>query len=137
MSTRRSSGRRRATRRAGSAAPAAWQARPRWRVMRRGAIALGPGKADLLEAIATTGSITAAAKALSMSYRRAWVLVSTMNASFRKPLVSTSARRRAGAALTAEGRLVLGLYRRIESRSVAAARRDVAALVRLLGRAAV
>jgi molybdate transport system regulatory protein len=100
--------------------------------MRRGAIAMGPGKADLLEAIAANGSISSAAKSLSMSYRRAWVLVSTMNASFERPLVSTSAWRRAGAAVTPDGRLVLGLYRRIESRSVAATRRDVAALLRLL-----
>ena len=136
MSTSRAPRPRRPRGRVKSAA-AVWEARPRWRVRRRGAIALGPGKADLLQAIGTTGSITAAARSLSMSYRRAWVLVSTMNASFARPLVSTSARRRAGAALTADGRLVLDLYRRIESRSLAAARREVAALLRLLRRAAV
>ena len=105
-----------------------WEARPRWRMARRGVIAFGPGKADLLEAIAKHGSISAAAMALGMSYRRAWVLVATMNASFARPLVRTSARRRAGASLTADGRAVLALYRRIEKRSLAATRRDLAEL---------
>jgi molybdate transport system regulatory protein len=109
-----------------------WSIAPRWRVTRRGAIALGPGKADLLAAIAAMGSISAAARALGMSYRRAWVLVATMNGCFRRPLVVTSARRSAGAALTSEGRAVLGLYRRIESCSLAAARREIAALRRRL-----
>ena len=109
----------------------AWSIRPRWRLVHAGIIALGPGKADLLAAIAATGSISSAAKALRMSYRRAWVLVATMNSSFRKRLVSTSAERRAGATLTPEGRRVLALYRRIESRSLGAARRDIAKLLRL------
>ncbi len=132
MSTRRAGPRRPAPGRTGGAA--VWEARPRWRVVGRGGIALGPGKADLLEAIETTGSITSAAKRLGMSYRRAWVLVATMNASFRRPLVTTSARRRAGAALTPEGRAVLALYRRIETRSLAAASRELSALRRLLRR---
>src|SRR3981081_3180320 len=46
-------------------------------------IGVGPGKIDLLEAIASTGSITAAAKSLGMSYRRAWLLVDTMNRCFK------------------------------------------------------
>ena len=121
-------------RRSRSAAPraAAWDLRPRWRIARRGAIALGPGKADLLEAIAERGSISAAAVALGMSYRRAWVLVATMNELFARPLVATSARRRAGARLTADGRKVLALYRRIERSSLSAARRDLDALEKLL-----
>lgn len=109
-----------------------WNIRPRWRMMRGGIIALGPGKADLLEAIATTGSISSAAKALRMSYRRAWVLVATMNSSFRKRVVATSAERRAGAMLTAEGRRILALYRRIEARSIAAARPHMLSLMKLL-----
>jgi len=109
-----------------------WVTRPRWRVARDGVIALGPGKADLLEAIADRGSISSASAALGMSYRRAWTLVATMNESFRRPLVATSARRRAGAALTDTGRQVLALYRRIEARSLAAARRDLLNLRRLL-----
>jgi molybdate transport system regulatory protein len=110
-----------------------WQARPRWRVTRGARIALGPGKADLLEAIEETGSISGAAVRLDMSYRRAWVLVATMNAAFRRPVVATSERRRAGALLTPAGKRVLRLYRRIEAASIAAARRDVESLRRLLG----
>jgi molybdate transport system regulatory protein len=111
---------------------AAWEARPRWRIVRSGTIALGPGKADLLDAIAGTGSISAAAKRIGMSYRRAWVLVSIMNTSFRSPLVETFARRRIGASLTPEGSRALRLYRRIESRSRTATSADAAALLRLL-----
>jgi molybdate transport system regulatory protein len=111
-----------------------WNLAPRWRATRRGAIALGPGKADLLEAIASTGSISAAARRLGMSYRRAWVLVATMNDCFLQPLVATSRRRSAGAALTDDGRTVLALYRRIETKSLAAARRDLDALRRRLRR---
>jgi molybdate transport system regulatory protein len=101
-------------------------------VVRGGDIALGPGKADLLEAIARSGSISSAAAALGMSYRRAWLLVAAMNAAFRQPLVATTSRRRAGAALTADGSKVLSIYRRLEAASLAAASREVAALQRLL-----
>ena len=97
-----------------------WEARPRWRLSRRGAIALGPGKADLLEAIAGTGSISAASRRLGMSYRRAWLLVSTMNRCFRRPLVATATWRGKGAWLTPEGVRALRLYRRIETGSLKA-----------------
>jgi molybdate transport system regulatory protein len=100
--------------------------------VRRGVIGLGPGKADLLEAIAATGSISAAAAGLGMSYRRAWVLVDTMNRSFRRPLVATIRRRSAGAALTREGTEILRLYRAIETRSRGATRRLIEALTRRL-----
>jgi len=102
--------------------------------MGSGTIALGPGKVDLLEAIDESGSISAAAKSIGMSYRRAWMLVATMNDSFRERLVETSPRRQAGAKLTPTGRNVLRLYRRIESRSATAVQRDTAALLRLLAR---
>src|SRR5881296_845622 len=67
-----------------------WEARPRWRLTRGKEIALGPGKADLLGAIDRRGSISAAARALDMSYRRAWLLVETMNRCFGRPLVVTT-----------------------------------------------
>src|SRR6478735_7544538 len=54
-------------------------------------IAVGPGKVDLLEAIDATGSISAAARSLGMSYRRAWLLVDTMNRCFRAPVVAAEA----------------------------------------------
>ena len=79
--------------------------------------ALGPGKANLLDAIGREGSISAAGRALGMSYRRAWALVEEMNRHFRAPLVE-SARGGAGgggAGLTDLGRAVLGEYRALES----------------------
>src|SRR5262245_23976273 len=109
-----------------------WIVRPRWRVVRGSTIALGPGKADLLEAIGDQGSISGAARALGMSYRRAWLLVETMNTSFLRPLVSTEGFRGKGASLTADGRKVLRLYRDIEKRSVDSARSSVASLLRLM-----
>jgi molybdate transport system regulatory protein len=53
-------------------------------------IAIGPGKADLLRSIDATGSISASARAVGMSYRRAWLLVDTMNRCFREPVVSSA-----------------------------------------------
>jgi molybdate transport system regulatory protein len=85
-----------------------------------------------MEAIDRTGSISAAAGALGMSYRRAWMLVAAMNRCFLPPLVATSPHRRQGAALTPAGRIVLRLYRRIEARSRRAAQRDLAELRRRL-----
>ena len=74
---------------------------------------MGPGKAALLEAIRREGSISAAARSMGMSYRRAWLLVDTMNRCFRAPLVETVAGggNTAGARLTAEGEAMLTAYR--------------------------
>lgn len=105
-----------------------WTAQPRWRIQRREEIALGPGKADLLEAIDRVGSISGAARELGMSYRRAWLLVETMNRCFRRPLVATTSFRRGGAALTDEGKEVVSLYRRAEAMSLTAARGALAEL---------
>ena len=113
---------------------AAWQARPRWRISRERGIALGPGKADLLQAIDRTRAISRAAVELGMSYRRAWMLVAEMNASFREPLVETSRWRGGGASLTPAGRRVLHLYRLLESRSLAAGRLPLQGLRKLLRR---
>ena len=79
-------------------------------------IAMGPGKADLLEAIAESGSISAAGRALGMSYRRAWLLVDTMNRCFAQPLVETTpgGGKASGAKVTAAGEAILGAYRALE-----------------------
>ena len=79
--------------------------------------AFGPGKAELLEHIEAEGSISRAAKAMDMSYSRAWQLVDTMNSAFRKPLVeaSTGGRKGGGAVLTKTGREILDLFRRMET----------------------
>src|SRR2546425_11178500 len=86
-------------------------------------IAVGPGKVDLLEAIAATGSITAAARRLGMSYRRAWLLVDTMNRCFKKPVgdAETGGTRGGGTRLTAIGAGALQRYRRIEKLAASAA----------------
>ena len=108
----------------------------RLRIKRGADIAVGPGKVDLLEAIAATGSITAAAKQLGMSYRRAWLLVDTMNRCFTKPVVEAEAggKRGGGARLTAAGLLAVRHYRRIEKRAAKAAAADIRALQKLLRR---
>lgn len=87
-------------------------------------IVMGPGKADLLEAIGRTGSIRAAADELEMSYMRAWSLVRTMNAAFRSPLVEKErgGAAQGGAQLTERGRNVLGLYRKMEEKAARAIR---------------
>jgi molybdate transport system regulatory protein len=91
--------------------------RPRIRVTRDDdTIILGPGKADLLDAVARTGSIRAAAGELGMSYMRAWTLIRTMNAAFRSPLVEKvrGGAGQGGAGLTERGERVLALYRQME-----------------------
>jgi molybdate transport system regulatory protein len=97
-------------------------------------IAVGPGKIDLLEAIADTGSITAAAKSLGMSYRRAWLLVDTMNRCFKSRVVETEAggQRGGGTELTTLGAEVVRCYRRIEMRAAKASASDIATLTCLL-----
>lgn len=77
---------------------------------------LGPGKADLLERIRDTGSIAAAGRSMSMSYKRAWMLVEKMNAAFREPLIDSTRGgvRGGGARLTPTGAEVLANYRKLE-----------------------
>jgi molybdate transport system regulatory protein len=77
---------------------------------------LGPGKADLLEHIRETGSIAAAGRAMSMSYKRAWLLVEEMNRAFREPLVDSTrgGPQGGGARLTEAGEAVLVHYRKLE-----------------------
>jgi molybdate transport system regulatory protein len=95
--------------RRGSSTPAL---RVRLRIYRGEEVALGPGKADLLAAIAGTGSLAHAARRLGMSYMRAWNLLNTMNRCFRQPLVKTlrGGRRGGCAELTRNGREILILY---------------------------
>ena len=105
---------------------------PRLRIVLARGVAIGPGKVDLLEAIAETGSIAAAGRRLSMSYKRAWTLVEELNAAFARPMVERSAGGRAGggAALTALGREVALRYRRVEQAAARSARREFARLAR-------
>ena len=83
---------------------------------------IGPGKAELLERIDRTGSISAAGREMNMSYKRAWMLVETLNAMFRDPVVASTrgGPRGGGAVLTEAGRRLLDLYRRFEAQAAAA-----------------
>ncbi|WP_426263060.1 winged helix-turn-helix domain-containing protein [Sphingomonas sp. PWP1-2] len=80
-------------------------------------LAMGPGKADLLDAIAREGSISGAGRAMGMSYRRSWLLVDSMNRCFVEKLVETVAGggARRGASLTPTGVAVLAAYRTLEA----------------------
>ncbi|MEP9353040.1 LysR family transcriptional regulator [Xanthobacter sp. KR7-65] len=91
---------------------------------------IGPGKIELLEKIDALGSISAAGRAMDMSYRRAWELVEALNGLFPAPLVSprTGGRQGGGTALTDLGQAVVGHYRAIEKAATAATRSELAAL---------
>lgn len=106
----------------------------RLRVFLEPDIAIGPGKAELLEGIRDTGSIAAAGRRMNMSYKRAWLLVDAMNAGFREPVVETSrgGRTHGGARLTLLGEQVLARYRRMEADASAAVEADMAELRALL-----
>lgn len=87
----------------------------RIRLKHGGAVVIGPGRADLLEGIAETGSIAAAGRNMGMSYKRAWMLIDSMNAVFGAPLVETNRGGVAGggAVLTPFGVQILTLYQNL------------------------
>ena len=91
---------------------------------------IGPGKAKLLESIRDTGSISAAARDMGMSYKRAWLLLDSINKAFTEPVVSAApgGAGGGGARLTAFGAEVLERYRRIDERAAAVAVDDLAVL---------
>ncbi len=107
---------------------------PRLRILMGAAVALGPGKADLLDAVAHAGSISAAARTMGMSYRRAWILVEAMNRDFKEPLVETSAGGSGGggAQVTAAGNEALRRYRAMEDKATAAVKKEMTAFSDLL-----
>jgi molybdate transport system regulatory protein len=109
-------------------------ARPRVRILIGSATALGPGKVELLEAIARTGSISAAARSMGMSYRRAWLLVDTVNRCFKDDLVitSTGGRGGGGAVVTPLGEEVLQRYRAMEKKAEKSVSAEVAVFAGLL-----
>ena len=106
----------------------------RLRITKGETIAVGPGKVALLEAIINTGSITAAAKEMGMSYRRAWMLVDAMNRCMKEPVVATSpgGRDGGGTAVTPTGLELIKRYRSIEREAMAATGTDIRALTKLL-----
>ena len=94
--------------------------------------AFGPGKADLLEKIAETGSISAAARQMRMSYKRAWQLADEMNRMFVRPLIEAApgGSHGGGATLTPLGARIAAAYRSIQDKVSLAARRELAVLGR-------
>jgi molybdate transport system regulatory protein len=97
------------------------------RVMGKRAPAMGPGKAELIERIAETGSISAAARAMGMSYRRAWQLVEALNKDYRAPVIvtATGGARGGGAAVTPFGKRLVRLFRAMEDKASAAIAADL------------
>ncbi|HUB87913.1 MAG TPA: LysR family transcriptional regulator [Verrucomicrobiae bacterium] len=95
---------------------------PRFRIACGKEIALGPGKAELLQHVAETGSIGKAASRMKMSYMRAWSLIQTMNRCFQEPLVLAThgGEGGGGAQLTEFGRKILTLYRQLEKQTAEA-----------------
>lgn len=110
------------------------QAKVRFRIKSQDTVAMGPGKADVLQAIHGTGSLAETGRQLGMSYQRVWSLVRGMNADFVEPLVLTQRGGAAGggAALTEVGQRVLALYRRIEADADRAVAKKVAPLMALI-----
>ena len=90
----------------------------------------GPGKAALLESIRDTGSISAAARGMGMSYKRAWLLLDSINRAFEEPAVTAAigGLHGGGARLTDFGRDLLDRYRRMEVRAGSEFADDLAAL---------
>jgi len=105
----------------------------RMRVRKGDTVALGPGKIALLEAIAEHGSISAAARSLNMSYRRAWMLVEEMNLSLKSPATASEHGGKAGgrSVVTPAGAALIQLYRDIEARAYAAAQDEIRTLADL------
>jgi molybdate transport system regulatory protein len=97
-------------------------------------VAAGPGKIALLEAIREHGSISAAARSMGMSYRRAWLLVQEMNGAMRTPAVVSEhgGEARGGTRLTEAGEEMVRRYRRIEAVAASACATEIDALLALL-----
>lgn len=106
------------------------------RVLAARAPAIGPGKAELIERIGKTGSISAAARAMRMSYRRAWQLVEALNHDFREPVVTTAigGMRGGGARVTPFGAQLVRQFRSMESKASAAITADLRRFERQLRR---
>ena len=100
-------------------------------------IAIGPGKIRLLEAILETGSLTAGAKSIDMSYRRAWLLINELNSSLKKPAVESAkgGEHGGGSVVTDVGRRLIEHYRSIEATATVACKAEIRAMTSLLATA--
>jgi len=97
------------------------------RILGGRAPAMGPGKAELIERIGSTGSISAAARAMGMSYRRAWQLVEALNKDYRERVIATAAGgpRGGGAHVTPFGLRLVALFRAMEEKASEAIAEDL------------
>ena len=94
---------------------------------------IGPGKIELLEAIRSTGSISAAARKIGMSYRRAWLLVEEINGLLRSPAVeaATGGKQGGGATITPVGEKIIEVYRSIQDIAATSVRDEFREVERL------
>ena len=109
------------------------------RILGSGNPAMGPGKAELITHIEATGSISAAAREMGMSYRRAWQLVEAINKSFTEPVVvtATGGKRGGGASVTDFGRRLVVQFHAMEEKASTAIASDLAQFTRQLRATAV
>lgn len=110
------------------------EVRFRMRIRSGDAVALGPGKVDLLEAVREFGSISAAARSLDMSYRRAWLLIDELNRSLKSPATHSEqgGQSGGGCTLTPVGETIVRLYRDVEEEAKRSCARQIAELTRLI-----
>ena len=110
------------------------EVRFRMRIRKGDTVALGPGKVELLEAVREHGSISAAARSLDMSYRRAWLLIDELNQSLKSPATVSEqgGQSGGGCVLTPVGENIVRLYRGIEAQAEAACAGQIDELIRLI-----
>ena len=110
------------------------EVRFRMRIRKGDAVALGPGKVDLLEAVREYGSISAAARSLDMSYRRAWLLIDELNRSLKSPATHSEqgGQSGGGCTLTPVGETIIRLYREVEEEARRSCAKQIAELTRLI-----
>jgi molybdate transport system regulatory protein len=110
------------------------EVRFRMRIIQEDTIALGPGKVSLLEAVREHGSISAAARSMNMSYRRAWLLMDELNRALESPATVSEhgGQSGGGSMLTPVGEEIIRLYRSIEARAATVCAPEIEALVKLV-----
>jgi molybdate transport system regulatory protein len=110
------------------------EVRFRMRIRKGDVVALGPGKVELLEAVREHGSISAAARSLDMSYRRAWLLIDELNQSLKSPatISEQGGQSGGGCVLTPVGENIVRLYRGVEAQAEAACSKQIDELIRLI-----
>ena len=123
-----------ATQSATKAAKPRPEVRFRMRIRNGDAVALGPGKVELLEAVREYGSISAAARSLGMSYRRAWLLIDELNRSLKAPATHSEqgGQSGGGCTLTPVGENIIRLYRDVEVEAQRSCAKQISELTRLI-----